>query len=95
MPVTLLGDACSQPEHPQSSEPTELSGTELRLNREARSPWTRTSICHLSTHPSVEPSPANTAIIVSFLSPFAKQRFCWGMLRLFRFTDAFVKETDS
>ncbi|KAI9517470.1 hypothetical protein NQZ68_004687 [Dissostichus eleginoides] len=40
MPVTLSGNARSQPEHPQSTEPTELSGTELGLNREARSPWT-------------------------------------------------------
>lgn len=73
MPVTLSGNTHSQPEHPQSTEPTKLSGTELGLNREARSPWTCMrkkgqclSSIHTSVVRSVGPSPnMNTATIVA------------------------------
>lgn len=73
MPVTLSGNTHSQPEHPQRTEPTELSGTELRLNREARSPWTcmrKKGQCLSSIHTSMVrsagPSPhMNTATIVA------------------------------
>lgn len=77
MPVTLSGNACSQPEHPQSAEPTELSRTERGLNRDARSPWTcmekKGQVCYLSTDPWLEvwgPAPgmnAATTVAANFI----------------------------
>ncbi len=92
MPVTLSGNTHSQSEHRQSTEPTELRGTELGLNREARSPWTcmrKRGQCLSSTHTSmvrrVGPSPdMNTATIVTvsiifffFLTSNESAVECW------------------
>lgn len=72
MPVTLSGNTHSQPEHPPSTEPTELSGTGLgRTGRPGLHGAVREKarVCHprhTSLVKSVRPSPdRNTATIVA------------------------------